>query len=92
MKHALLLFISISIHTALADDGQALHDSSCIECHSRMTGGDGHVLYTRDDRIAKNSQALKERVKHCAEGSNTGWDQSQINIVTHYLNDQYYNY
>ena len=84
-----LTFISLSSY---AEDGQALHQSECIECHGRMTGGDGHVIYTRDERIARNATELKARVTHCANGANTGWNDTQINAVTSYLNEQYYNY
>ena len=90
MKYVLLVFFLMSSHNVFAEDGQSLHNSSCIECHSRMTGGDGHVLYTRDDHIAKDIQTLKARVKHCAEGSNIGWNDSKISTITNYLNEQYY--
>lgn len=92
MKQALLIFLFITAHTIFASDGKSLHESHCVECHSRMTGGDGHVLYTRDDRIAKNMSELQARVVHCAQGSNTNWDESEINNVTRYLNEQYYHY
>jgi mono/diheme cytochrome c family protein len=84
-----LTLISFAIH---AEDGETLHQSQCIECHSHMTGGDGHVIYTRDERIAKNATELKARVTHCAKGANTGWNDAQINAVTNYLNQQYYHY
>ncbi len=92
MKHALLIFLFFSTHTLFAEDGQTLHDSYCTECHSRMTGGDGHVIYTRDDRMAKNIEQLQARVMHCSKGSDTGWDDIQIDSVTQYLNEQYYHY
>ncbi|MDW3094988.1 MAG: cytochrome c [Gammaproteobacteria bacterium] len=85
----LLILISLTAH---AQDGQALHQSECIECHSRMTGGDGHVIYSRDDRIVKNISELSTRVTHCSNGANTGWNANQIDAVTKYLNERYYNY
>ena len=88
----LLLSILFIVFRAHAEDGQALHQSECIECHSRMTGGDGHVIYTRDERIVKNVMELKARVAHCANGANTGWNQTQISLVTEYLNQQYYHF
>ena len=84
-----LLFLSAA---SSAETGEALHQSHCTECHSRMTGGDGHVLYSRDDRIAKNESELKQRISHCAKGANTGWDEIQINAVFNYLNEKYYHY
>ncbi len=84
-----LIFISVNLH---AEDGQALHQSECIECHSNMTGGDGHVIYTREERIVNNLAALNARVTHCANGADTGWNDSQISAVTQYLNKQFYHY
>ena len=97
MKYILLIFITLSIQITFADEsnsleGKALYESHCIECHSRMTGGDGHVIYTRDDRIAKDITQLSARVAHCAKGSNVNWSESEINLVTNYLNEQYYHY
>lgn len=77
--------------TAIAS-GSDLHASSCIECHSKMTGGDGSVLYKRTDRIVTTKSSLAARVKHCAEGANTNWSQDQINTVTEYLDSNYYHF
>ena len=88
----LLLSLTLITFTLHAEDGQALHQTECIECHSRMTGGDGHVIYTRDERIVRNTAELKTRVTHCASGANTDWNQIQINPVTDYLNEQFYQY
>ena len=88
----LLLPLILTTHIALADEGQALHQSQCVECHSRMTGGEGTVIYKRDDRIAKNLDELKQRVTHCSKGSNTGWSDIEISAVTDYLNNQFYHY
>ncbi len=92
MKCALLFLVIVYTHTVLAEKGQSEYESHCIDCHSRMTGGDGHVIYARDNRIVNNMQELKTRVAYCAEGSDADWDQSQIITVTDYLNDQYYHY
>lgn len=84
----LILISSIST----ANQGQELHQANCVECHSRMTGGEGTVIYKRNDRLAKNLTALRVRVSHCANGTKAGWNQSQINAVTDYLNGQFYHY
>ena len=88
----LLPILTLTSFTTLAQNGQTLHESKCIECHSRMTGGDGHVIYTRDDRIVNNISELTARVTHCSNGTNTGWNADQIKAVTTYLNEQHYNY
>ncbi len=95
MKLLPIILSPLLILTSLisyAHDGQTLHESKCIECHSRMTGGDGHVIYIRDDRIVKNISELTSRVSHCAKGANTGWNADQIKAVTTYLNEKHYNY
>ena len=85
------LLISL-LQTGFAGQGQTLHTSECIECHSRITGGDGHVLYTRNDRLAITLEKLRQRVSHCAQGANTGWTNAQIKAVTEYLNSHFYHY
>ncbi len=88
----LLLPLTLITLASHAEDGQALHQSECTECHGRITGGDGHVIYTRNERIARDATELKARVGHCTNGANTGWNQTQINAVTDYLNQQFYHY
>lgn len=92
MKFTLFLLVVSSIHTAYADQSQTTYDLQCIDCHSRMTGGDGHVIYTRDERIAHNIHQLKARIAHCVAGSKADWSESDIESVTQYLNDQYYRF
>ncbi len=88
-----LTFITIgNISFAEESQGQVLHQSNCVECHSRMTGGDGTVIYKRDDRIARTYKELDSRVTHCAKGANTGWSKPEVDVVTQYLNEQYYQF
>lgn len=86
------IIISLLFPCIAMSSGDELHASQCIECHSRMTGGDGSVLYKREDRIAASESSLAARVKHCSEGAKTNWSQDQIDSVTHYLNTTYYHY
>ncbi len=93
----ILIIISLfflQTFTSMAEDsnGQSLHQSHCTECHSRMTGGDGEVIYERKDSIVNSHNQLKKRVAYCAQGANTGWQQSEIELVTEYLNNQHYHY
>jgi len=85
----LLIFITLTSH---AEDGQALHQSECVDCHSRITGGDGTVIYKRDESIITSLPELRTRVTHCANGAKTGWNEDQITAVTDYLNQQFYHY
>ncbi len=89
-----ILFLSFFIYssTLLANEGLELHQSDCIECHSKMTGGDGSVLYAREDTLVRSMTELESRVHHCANGAKTGWNETQIESVSNYLNQTYYHY
>lgn len=89
----LLLIVLLTAHlgTALAD-GEQLHQTSCIDCHSRMTGGDGTVLYEREERIVQSLPALSHQTERCAVGANTGWSNDQVQSVVEYLNQTYYHF
>lgn len=71
---------------------EALHETACIECHSLMTGGDGSVLYKREDRIVTSLKALEKQVLRCSNGADTGWNDDQINSVINFLNESYYRF
>ena len=88
----LLLVCSFGISLSSAKDGEILHQSKCIECHGRMTGGEGTVIYKRDDRIAGNKNELRRRVSSCSEGGNTGWGSAKKSAVVDYLNEKFYKY
>ena len=89
-----LLLIPVLIYatSGMAEDGESLYQASCIGCHSRMTGGDGTVLYQRDDKIVTSLDALHQRVTHCANSAATNWTEADIEAVTNYLNDTYYHF
>ena len=91
MRTILLLFILYS-GNVFADNGQVLYETACIDCHSRMTGGDGSVLYKREDRFVTSARALFERVSYCAEAASAPWDKAEIEAVTNYLNENYYHF
>ena len=88
----MLTITGLSPITAQAIDAEALHNASCIECHSRMTGGDGSLLYSREDRLTHNQAALSARVHRCATLSETGWSDAEIKAVSQYLDEQFYHF
>lgn len=88
----LILLSSIFLQTAAAQDGAALHEKNCIACHAAMTGGEGSVLYTRDDRVVKTSDALTKQVNRCQSSLGLGWSNTQIDSVQQYLNQSFYNF
>ena len=89
------LFICVNItllQTVHAQDGAALHQENCIACHAAMTGGDGSVLYTRDDRGVKSLDALSKQVDRCQSSLGLAWSNDQISSVQQYLNNSYYKF
>lgn len=92
IQQTILTLSALLLPCSAIATGSELHAASCVECHSKMTGGDGSVLYKRTDRIVTSKNALSERVKHCANGANTNWDLDQIKLVTEYLNTSYYKF
>lgn len=86
----ILAITGFSPITAQAIDAETLHDASCTDCHSRMTGGDGSLLYTREERLVHNQTELLARVNRCAVGAQSEWSDAEIKAVSHYLDEQFY--
>ena len=90
---SLITLIIISFFaTANAQDGATLHGENCIACHAAMTGGDGSVLYTRNDRGVNSSDALTKQVNRCQSSLGLNWSNDQINSVQQYLNKSFYQF
>jgi len=87
-----LILLSLTSLPSRANEGLELHLLKCVECHSKMTGGDGTLLYQRTNKIVRSITKLKMRVVHCSNGAQTGWDESQITTVTNFLNESFYSY
>ena len=88
-------FLSLTpVGIALSDPQEpaALHKDQCTACHTRMTGGDGTLLYTRNERLVTTPEQLAERVRYCAKGANTGWDSSTVDHITQWLDQNYYKF
>jgi hypothetical protein len=83
---------AIFLVAAHAQDGSTLHSENCIACHAAMTGGDGSVLYTRNDRSVKSSDALSKQVDRCQSSLDLNWSNDQIGSVHQYLNTLFYQF
>lgn len=92
LKLLLITLLIALTSIAMADTGEQLHQSACIDCHSRMTGGDGTVLYEREERIVQSLAALQHQTARCSAGAATGWDDAQIQSVVDYLNQSHYHF
>ena len=73
--------------------GQALHAAKCVSCHnSMMPDGKGEELYSEFARKMTNASQLKGMVEFCANRTRSGWFEEEINHVSRYLNDTYYQF
>lgn len=90
---ALMIWISFTLfEPVLANEGLALHAENCVACHSAMTGGDGSVLYTREDRVVGSLDALNKQVHRCQSSLGLSWSSEQISTVQQYLNATFYKF
>lgn len=69
-----------------------LHDKACISCHTRMYGGDGSKMYTRDGRMLSNQLELLQRVSACNAQVSSGWFPEEEGAVAAWLNQNYYHF
>ena len=90
----LLMLIGINANVHADDDtsAKALHDKHCEGCHANMLGGDGSLLYTRDNRRIKDMSALQNQVQRCETRLGLKWFQDDIDKVVTYLNDNFYKF
>ncbi len=90
----LLVFLTYNIILipVNAEDGSSLHAENCIACHAAMTGGDGSVLYTRDDRNVDSLDALSKQIDRCQSSLDLNWSSDQISSVQQYLNKSFYEF
>jgi cytochrome c553 len=72
--------------------GEALHSAHCTRCHAAMTGGDGAVLYTREQRLVNSMQELMAQVRYYQSRLKLHWSHADIDDVAHYLNQRYYQF
>lgn len=85
-----LIFLSVSA-TALAQ-GKQLHDASCMQCHTSLTGGQPNSIYSRAERSVKTLDGLEKRVANCAIAADANWTAAQQKQVVDYLNSQFYKF
>jgi mono/diheme cytochrome c family protein len=99
-SHTLLLALMILTGAAQATPfvnghpahGKALHDKECAGCHANRFGGDGSVMYTRQDHTIKNPSSLAQRIDTCnANLGNKLFPEDEEDIGA-YLNQTYYKF
>ena len=67
------------------ENGKALHDENCTRCHTES-------VYTREKRIVNSYPELRERISQCELSAEMAWFDEEIDNVTAYLNDAFYNF
>ena len=94
VKKILCTVICAIFSAAIAANDQAPphYNAECVACHEQMVSGDAKVLYTRNDRLAKNYQELKQRVRYCKDQLGLDWSEEQTHTVVDYLAKSYYEY
>jgi mono/diheme cytochrome c family protein len=79
------LLLSPAAPAADAQRGRALYESRCDVCHN--TG-----VHQRDSRKAQSYAAIREEVVRWNRTLNGAWTNEEIEDVTLFLNDRYYNF
>lgn len=69
-----------------------LHDKACQSCHTKMYGGDGSKMYTRDGRMLSDKLELLQRVAACNAMVSAGWFPEEEGSVAAWLNKHYYRF
>ena len=92
---ASILIISLLSSPTYAGDfnqGKTLHNTNCIECHTRLMNGKPDDIYTRKDRRVNDFEGLFRQVNRCKSNLNLDWSETKIDGVITYLNQQYYKF
>lgn len=97
LSYVLLLTFNLTANAALFEQGnpkigKAMHETSCVSCHSSMFGGDGSEMYTREFHKVTDSGKLLQQVRNCNTNIGLKWFEDEELHVTRYLNDTYYKF
>lgn len=67
------------------DRGMVLYEARCVACHS--TG-----VHVRENRRAKNFDDVREWVTRWSNFLGSDWGPTEIDDVSRYVNERYYNF
>ena len=88
MKKVILVLCMFSFSILLANEGEELHQESCLSCHSLTH--DKKFYTSRVNKKMKTLAKLSSKVKICSGARNTGWFPEEEEAVAKWLNDKYY--
>ena len=80
---ALLLAVALPLQAETFDRGEELYDNHCRECHERG-------VHMRKDRKVTTVEELRKRVAGWSVHSGLDWSREDIDDVTDYLGQTYY--
>jgi hypothetical protein len=83
-----MILLTTSAQAALPGDsaeGKRLHDANCMGCHD--TG-----IYTRNDRLVRSLDALKEQLGDCSHMAKREFSAIETQNIIKYLNDRFYQF
>jgi mono/diheme cytochrome c family protein len=90
--HLLLGVALVAAHTyagaqsmGSAARGELLYSTHCIECHTSQ-------VHWREKRLANNWTTLQAQVLRWQANAGLAWSQGEIEDVSRYLNDKYYQF
>ena len=92
MMRYLLALVFLGVSAVALAQGKQLHDSSCLQCHASLTGGQPDSMYSRENRTVNNLNELGKRVANCAIAADVNWTAEQQQQVVDYLNRQFYKF
>jgi hypothetical protein len=72
-----------AISAGAAEPAQVTHDTYCIACHDTS-------VYTRNDRLADDFDAVREQVDRWQGNISLGWSNEEIDEMTAWLARRYY--
>ena len=89
----ILMAVLFQAKPAQASEGEKLHQKQCASCHNGMfPGGKGEMIYAPDFRKITAFKPLRQRVETCANRTNAGWFDEEVDAVTQWLNQSFYRF
>lgn len=83
---ALLLATTANAHAdPVAQRGQILYTTHCIECHTVQ-------MHWRERRLAVDVGTLRDQVRRWQGEARLGWTDEEVEAVTRHLNDTVYRF
>ncbi len=82
-----ICFVTATVHAGetTATTGKKLHAENCLSCHKPE-------LYIKAERKVTSKDKLSTQVHMCVSQLQLAWFDEEIESVTKYLNNEFYNF